>query len=310
MTAILPSLSETGTGVPLAASCCVYDGPNAGRSLVGVSVKTEHVALRGPDGMPREAGAVAEDFDGAIRSARGRPVVIFTYGTKTGLVAPVEVTAGVDVIVDACQLRLPAHKIREYLRLGWPVVITGSKFLGGPAFSGAVLVPSSRFSESLRSEAYAVCARFGGGYSADTIGPLLRWSAALSILEKPALQEVDIEEGVKRLETDALATVGALPGARVIERPIGCPGIVTFAVEAAGRPGSWLGITDLRVIYRGLADQKVLVGQPVDLGPFAGLRVAVGMRDVASGSIEPSLRRLAEAWPLSLGKGAARAEAA
>lgn len=310
MTAILPSLSETGTGVPLAASCCVYDGPNAGRSLVGVSVNTEHVALRGPDGMPREAGAVAEDFDGAIRSARGRPVVIFTYGTKTGLVAPVEVTAGVDVIVDACQLRLPAHKIREYLRLGWPVVITGSKFLGGPAFSGAVLVPSSRFSESLRSEAYAVCARFGGGHSADTIGPLLRWSAALSILEKPALQEVDIEEGVKRLETDALATVGALPGARVIERPIGCPGIVTFAVEAAGRPGSWLGITDLRVIYRGLADQEVLVGQPVDLGPFAGLRVAVGMRDVASGSIEPSLRRLAEAWPLSLGKGAARAEAA
>ena len=111
----------------------------AGRSLVGVSVNTEHVALRGPDGMPREAGAVAEDFDGAIRSARGRPIVIFTYGTKTGLVAPVEVPAGVDVIVDACQLRLPAHKIREYLRLGWPVVITGSKFLGGPAFSGAVL---------------------------------------------------------------------------------------------------------------------------------------------------------------------------
>ena len=30
MTAILPSPSETGTGVPLAASCCVYDGPMPG----------------------------------------------------------------------------------------------------------------------------------------------------------------------------------------------------------------------------------------------------------------------------------------
>lgn len=314
MTAILPSPSETGTGVPLAASCCAYDGPDAGHSMIGVSVNTEHVALRGPDGMPREAGAVAEDFDGAIRSSRGRPVVIFTYGTKTGLVAPVEVPAGVDVIVDACQLRLPAHKVREYLKRGWPVVITGSKFPGGPAFSGAVLVPSSRFSESLCREACAVCARLGSssgiGYSADTIGPLLRWSAALSTLEEAASPEDDVAESARRLEREAVATVGALLGARIIEQPEGCPGIVTFAVEAVGRPGSWLGADDLRVIYRGLADQGVLVGQPVDLGPFGGLRVAIGMRDVVRGSIETSLRRLTEAWPVSLGCGASRARAA
>ena len=97
----------------------------------------------------------------------GRAVIIFTYGTKTGLVAPVEAPAGVDVIVDACQLRLPAHKVREYLKMGWPVVITGSKFLGGPAFSGAVLVPSARFSRGLRTRAGRICAcarGFGRGW--------------------------------------------------------------------------------------------------------------------------------------------------
>ena len=32
--------------------------------------------------------------------------------------------------------------VASYLRDGWPVVVTGSQFFGGPAFSGAVLFPS------------------------------------------------------------------------------------------------------------------------------------------------------------------------
>ena len=67
---------------------------------------------------------------------------------------------------------------------------------------------------------------------------------------------------------------------------------------------------ELRQLYRGLAGQGVLLGQPVDLGPFGALRVAIGMRDVVRGSIEESLRRLAEAWPLARRQGAARAKAA
>ena len=113
-----------------------------------------------------------------------------------------------------------------------------------------------------------------------------------------------------RLERDAAVAVAALPGARIIEQPIGCPGIVTFAVEAVARPGSLLTAAELRPLYRSLADQGVLVGQPVDLGPFGGLRVAIGMRDVIHGLIEASLRRLAEVWPLAYGQGAARAKAA
>ncbi|WP_194394137.1 hypothetical protein [Bradyrhizobium sp. CCBAU 51765] len=47
----------------------------------------------------------------------------------------------VQIIVDACQARLGRRRLRSYLDRGYMVLITGSKFFGGPAFSGALLVP-------------------------------------------------------------------------------------------------------------------------------------------------------------------------
>jgi hypothetical protein len=47
------------------------------------------------------------------------------------------------VVVDACQTRLGRGRLRRYLERGYMVLVTGSKFFGGPAFSGALLVPSS-----------------------------------------------------------------------------------------------------------------------------------------------------------------------
>ena len=52
------------------------------------------------------------------------------------------------VVVDACQMRLGRRRMRNYLDRGYLVLITGSKYFGGPAFSGALLVPS-RLSRSL-----------------------------------------------------------------------------------------------------------------------------------------------------------------
>ncbi len=53
----------------------------------------------------------------------------------------------VQVVVDACQARLGRRRLRSYLDRGYMVLITGSKFFGGPAFSGALLVPKG-FSRS------------------------------------------------------------------------------------------------------------------------------------------------------------------
>jgi hypothetical protein len=47
----------------------------------------------------------------------------------------------VQIVVDACQARLGRRRLRSYLDRGCMVLITGSKFFGGPAFSGALLVP-------------------------------------------------------------------------------------------------------------------------------------------------------------------------
>ncbi len=304
MTAILPAASETGSGLPMATECRTFDGPGAGRSLTELEVGRVHVALRGPDGMPREPGIVADEFREAALSSRGRPIIYLTSGTKTGLVAPFDVPANVDVIVDACQLRLSPSVVRGYLARGWPVVITGSKFLGGPPFSGAVLLPSGRFSAAARRQALKVCELLDRPQTSEAeevrkIGPLLRWKAALAVLDDTGFSADDVDNVVQRLDQNATAFFAGLPGARIIDKPDDCHGIVTFAVAKPGHSGIWLSADELRPLHLGLAEQKVLVGQPVDLGPFGGLRAAIGMRDVVLGSIEASLRSVGEAWPVA-----------
>jgi hypothetical protein len=48
----------------------------------------------------------------------------------------------VQVVVDACQMRLSRTRLRGFLGRGYFVLVSGSKFFGGPAFSGALLVPA------------------------------------------------------------------------------------------------------------------------------------------------------------------------
>ena len=99
----------------------------------------------------------------------------------------------VQVVVDACQMRLGRARIRTYLDRGYMVLITGSKFFGGPAFSGALLVPGSILGARVASEglagglqdyasrsdwpeAWALRSRFSGR---PNLGQWLRWEAAL-----------------------------------------------------------------------------------------------------------------------------------
>jgi hypothetical protein len=72
--------------------------------------------------------------------------------SKTGLISPSVACAQdlkqrfgdrVEVLVDACQLRLAPHTVAAYLRQDFLVAVTGSKFITGPAFSAALLVPEA-----------------------------------------------------------------------------------------------------------------------------------------------------------------------
>jgi hypothetical protein len=282
MTAILPAAAETGTGVPRAAAGQSFDHPNTQATVPG----TVEIALRTPDGTPRDADEVSDDFARAAKIASGRPVITLTYGSKTGLVAPLRIPPGVNVIVDACQLRASPFVIRACLRNGWPVVVTGSKYLGGPPFSGAVLLPSGRFA-SIREKALARWRRIVRA-PAQSAGPLLRWVAATE-----GLGDAGAECPMPPI-SEATTALGRIPGLRLLPGPTKAmidaagahPGIISFAVND-------LPAGQLRGLHRALADRGVLLGQPVDIGRFGALRLAFGRRDATNTGLKQELSHVA-----------------
>ncbi|MET4220546.1 hypothetical protein ACVWWG_008813 [Bradyrhizobium sp. LB7.2] len=82
--------------------------------------------------------------------AQGRRVLLqIMDSSKLGWRAPSEACLDeiarrwprkVQIVVDARQVRLGRRRLRSYLDRGYMVLTTGSKFFGGPAFSGALLV--------------------------------------------------------------------------------------------------------------------------------------------------------------------------
>lgn len=131
------------------------DGAVAG--LAGASVPLP--LLRAGPGIVMRAdtdAAVLEAIEATI--AQGAPVLLQVMdSSKLGWRAPSVACLDeiarrwprkVHVVVDACQTRLGRRRLRSYLDRGYMVLITGSKFFGGPAFSGALLVPKG-FSRSL-----------------------------------------------------------------------------------------------------------------------------------------------------------------
>jgi hypothetical protein len=272
ITAILPAAAETGSGVPKAAA---LDG----------AIRTIEIPLRAADGTPRDDDALARAYASAAAAAPGRAIVYLTHGSKTGLVAPLQVPDGAEVVVDACQGRIAPATVRGYLLRGWPVIVTGSKFFGGPAFAGAVLLPHSR--------------RWRAS-TPPSLGVLLRWTAALQAMQSFAVIGRAAPAVLARLTAQATAALASLPGIALVPGPSaamiasgGWPAsIITFAVRDPADPRRLLSADELRPLYRTWAARGVLLGQPVALGGFGGLRLAIGARDVLAGSIDAPLARV------------------
>jgi hypothetical protein len=279
ITAILPCASETGTGVPMAAMCRVFDGPRSGRSLLDRESATVEIPLRATDGSPLCVDDVNRCFAAATANASGRVIVWLTHGTKTGLIAPVSPPPGADVIVDACQARLAPETVVAYLRRGWPVVVTGSKFFCGPAFSGAVLFPLARPDGSGRNSVAST------SDAPSALGTALRWSAAIDAIEAFEASVASMAKAVADRVRDIVWALASNPA--VV--PIGGltshgpgwadqPTIFTFAVRDPADRRRLLSVAELRPLYENLAGFGVLLGQAVGLGQFGGLRIAIGAR--------------------------------
>jgi hypothetical protein len=164
LTTVVVAADQTGSGTVNTARGCHFSAATAsgnrvpkGEPIAGLAHSLDSVALRLFDEAGEARPQAASDslvFDAVERSvANGSNVLLQVMdSSKFGWRAPSEQCLDelsarwpgrVQIVVDACQMRLGRAKLRKYLDRGYMVLVTGSKFFTGPPFSGALLVPSA-----------------------------------------------------------------------------------------------------------------------------------------------------------------------
>ncbi len=214
---------ETGRGVPLALAGLHFSTRSAyrrrlnqGEALAGATVsQVAEVNIRDQDGTPRNGRAIDDEICTRVRTLvkkGGRVLLVLVDVSKTGMIAPSPSCAmelkekfpdSLQVLVDACQFRMAPSTLKAYLEQGFMVAVTGSKFLTGPAFSGALLLPETvekiRKPKTLAaySSRFEWPARMRSGFpgTGTNFGLLLRWQAALSEIQAfRGIPETEVEK--------------------------------------------------------------------------------------------------------------------
>nr|GAJ36481.1 hypothetical protein BDOA9_0156980 [Bradyrhizobium sp. DOA9] len=211
----------------------------------------------------------------------------------------------VQIVVDACQARLGRRRLRSHLDRGHMVLITGSKFFGGPAFSGALLVPKglSRSLDRVEGIApgifdYAGRCDWPMAWTAlrsrfeprPNFGQWLRWEAALAEIGSyyavpgafRAEMLAELAAGIDSmiaLSPSLRSVPAATEVAGIDDEEFAQPTIFPFTLLCDGKPVS---IAETTAVYRALARdvsaeisgsaedrhvaaQRYLIGQPVRL---------------------------------------------
>jgi hypothetical protein len=136
--------ATTGCGVPV----------KPGDRVEGLDqVSLVDIPVRCAKGLAHDSETMARCIRDELKAANElgqRSLVHIVHGSKTGLILPempeidallAEEGDGVSLVVDACQARITSEALHDYLDRGAIVFLTGSKFMGGPPFSGFALVP-------------------------------------------------------------------------------------------------------------------------------------------------------------------------
>ncbi|MDK4701853.1 hypothetical protein PH562_06325 [Rhizobium sp. CNPSo 4062] len=335
--------NETGSGVMMASAGRHFmSRVSSARTVAkgeelrpGNATRNATIAVRNKDGSLRADSQVEEELRGLIELARAaglRCLLVVTDVSKTSLLAPGLETVlrlkerfgtVLDIMIDACQFRLSAATIRAYLAHGFMVALTGSKFLAGPIFSGALLCPpqmSARFKSRMLPAAladYCGKAEWPEDWAArDTLpdranlGLLLRWKAALFELERLVGVAEDRMIAVLSAFADAVSDRlandpafeplqsrplerRALWGASSALRWDEIPSIFSFYLRNC-TSGAMLTATEMAAVYKDLAAggngvALVRLGQPVrcaDFGdvPASALRICLSAPLVVAAS--------------------------
>jgi hypothetical protein len=338
LTTIVAGSDQTGSGTAYTARGHHFSARTAGGQPVAkdgaiAGLSGDSVALRLLDAS--ESIEARADFDRAVLDAvetvvadGGSVLLQIMDSSKLGWRAPSDARLDeiarrwpdkVQVVVDACQMRLGRSRLRRYLDRGYLVLITGSKYFGGPAFSGALLIPTA-LSRSLDWSGaiapgfldYAGRSDWPKGWaglrsrfeSRQNLGQWLRWEAALEdIGAYYQLPDAFRAWAVRELSAGLESMIALSPSLRRVGSATGTSGagdeeftsatILSFAVH--GDHGA-LSAADTRMLYRALAQDlgesdcmmaacRCLVGQPVALerrgeDTIAVLRLCVGARHV------------------------------
>lgn len=269
--AAAPQADSVQPGEPIAG---MVDG-----SIVAFEPVRENVDVTDGD-------ALREYIDAKKKQTNAGSVLLHAIaGSKTGMHQPPSVVADslatsedVLVCVDACQMRVTPEYIRSQLSKGYIVLLTGSKFYGGPPFAGACLLPPKR-----AREIEALAALDGGipsglaeYFTSDDVpgdsmpllksklppipntGLALRWTAALHSMERfrngPSFMTKRVaKRWVSRVR--ALAE-GFYPAVEVLEaqgiheeeehRIGGVNTIVSLMIRTGGSGGGLLGVKGLK----------------------------------------------------------------
>jgi len=344
LTSIVISPEETGSGVPQATLGRHFSTETAlgmvvkqGDAIPGLGtghIRLVAIAIRELDGRARPLEAIRDEVLASIRDAlgAGRRVLLHVLdAAKTGIGAPAiadVVTLAerfgpdIDVVVDACQARLGPEAVAAYLDRGWLVQLTGSKFWGGPPFSGALLVPlpflarGGRLATPLKClTGYMARNEWPGAFpvarevlpDARNIGLLCRWQASLCEAERfgavsPA-RGIDLTRGFMAAVADGLAAHSELlpvDGTPIDHAPIcandtwqNLRSIVPIIPTLAGHP---VNLDEAKTLHRALARdvseslagcglsnvELALAAKPCHVGQPVKLGTAAALRICAS----------------------------
>ena len=328
--------NEVGSGTPLAAAGCHYDSlvPSGQTVAVGDPVNEEFasrivlelVPLRHDDGTmvePAELDERVKTLVSAAVSNNAIPLLHLVAHSKTGVHAPslecVHELQGkykeLVVMVDGAQGRfsrtgMAASIAREHL-----FMITGSKFFGGPPFSGALIVPRKYAQRALRSS--GLPEGFGNYFTAvgmpqrwraircglpkePNFGALLRWSAALAEIEAYYATPSDLRFRVLRhfeqqvpiaFRQSTVCKLLVMPPSLFGEERLLQSNTTVFNFAVTRASGEQLDMLSLRHLHAqlnsdlsssgdrssSLLRRRFHLGQPVRIGKAkAALRVALG----------------------------------
>jgi hypothetical protein len=325
-------------GADEVGSGCIYSAAGqyfAGETALGFSVAAgQHVAglppvemgampLRTDLGDARASSAISEDLETLIEGSlqRGRfPLAHVVHSSKTGLVVPrlghvdaLRERFGEKVcfVVDACQARITSEAVAQYLERGMIVFLTGSKFMGGPPFSGFALLPPG-FAARAAPLAEGMARIFrraeipeawqGREICEDTGNPGLALRLNAALFELSRFQALGLDRIARVVDvfaeaTDAMAnrldvrTVPNVPASRPdepLERPIELRTLITLDL-CRGCDGSLrrsLTFDDATRIHAALIAEGIRLGQPVrcvrtaDGGWGATLRIGLSMPQI------------------------------